>query len=413
MHVIIVGCSLAGLAFALGLLSNGNDDVTIDIIEKCDNLNERRGATFGLARNGQIALNEICPQVLEKVQTIGLPMGFTTSYMLPWWEVRDALLMAARQDDRIEIHLGMQIQDVVEDDNHVRVSFSNSNRILRGSILVGADGVHSYIRTLVLGLPPAVSTGASVWRGSVDASAVPSLHSLLTDIENAKMVMFGSKLILILFNFHKTSPGTIAWTVSSMAPSIIQGVTTPLDLIEEYRQEESSNNGGDGTSRQSDIDTAVAVFNASPLSALTTSSQLSVVDLVQQTSWGGKGRITLIGDAAHAIRATDGQGGSMAFEDAAVLSRLLKESAAAPRAATTDDGVTNGSMGTDETCTDDAAVLALREFESRRFSRVKCISQDQSRRAQARHRNEYIPPWSDAYRDWVFAGPGAPKDPPG
>ncbi|KAI2511227.1 PFAM FAD binding domain [Fragilaria crotonensis] len=409
MHVIIVGCSLAGLSCALGLLSNGHgDSITIDIIEKCEDLHERRGATFGLAQNGQIALQEMCPQVLEEVRKIGILMEFTTSYMVPWWEVRDALLRAAQQDHRIVIHFGMKIQDVDEDDNHVRVSFSNSNRILRGSVLVGADGVHSYIRTHVLGLPPPVSTGAFVWRGSVDASAVPSLNSLLTEIPDAKLVVFGSKLLLFYFNFHKTRPGILAWTVSSMAPGIIPGETTPLDLIEEYRQEESTNNAGDETSRESDIESAIAVFNASPLSALTTSSQLSVVDLEQQTQWGGKGRITLIGDAAHAIRPTDGQGGSMAFEDAAILSRLLKECAAATAAAR-DEGATSS---TDETSAHDAAILALREFESRRLNRVKCISKDQSRRAEARYRNEDMPPWSDMYREWVFAGPDASNEPP-
>src|SRR3569623_829409 len=40
--------------------------------------------------------------------------------------------------------------------------------------------------------------------------------------------------------------------------------------------------------------------------------------------WGGTGRITLIGDAAHAMRPASGQGGSMAFEDAYLLCRKLE-----------------------------------------------------------------------------------------
>ena len=75
MHVIIVGCGLAGLALALGLLMNDNANITIEAFEKSDDLHERRGATFGLALNGQIALHEVFLSTSK------------TSSTLPWWEV--------------------------------------------------------------------------------------------------------------------------------------------------------------------------------------------------------------------------------------------------------------------------------------------------------------------------------------
>ena len=40
-----------------------------------------------------------------------------------------------------------------------------------------------------------------------------------------------------------------------------------------------------------------------------------------------KGRVTLLGDSAHAMLATFGQGANMAFEDAYVLAQWLSESA--------------------------------------------------------------------------------------
>ncbi len=40
--------------------------------------------------------------------------------------------------------------------------------------------------------------------------------------------------------------------------------------------------------------------------------------------WGGKGRIILIGDAAHAMRST-GQAGNVALEDSIVLCRALNK----------------------------------------------------------------------------------------
>jgi salicylate hydroxylase len=46
-----------------------------------------------------------------------------------------------------------------------------------------------------------------------------------------------------------------------------------------------------------------------------------------------KGRVTLLGDSAHAMLATFGQGANMAFEDAYVLARWLDASADDPDAA--------------------------------------------------------------------------------
>jgi hypothetical protein len=95
MKVIVVGCSLAGLSVALGLISK-DDTVSVEIVEIRDTF-ESRGSTFGLAPNGQIALEEICPRVLEHLKSIGIFMQISNGYMLPWWEVRDSLLEEARK----------------------------------------------------------------------------------------------------------------------------------------------------------------------------------------------------------------------------------------------------------------------------------------------------------------------------
>jgi 2-polyprenyl-6-methoxyphenol hydroxylase-like FAD-dependent oxidoreductase len=41
------------------------------------------------------------------------------------------------------------------------------------------------------------------------------------------------------------------------------------------------------------------------------------------SGWGGRGRVTLIGDVAHACQPTYGQGGNLALEHCIVLCRLL------------------------------------------------------------------------------------------
>lgn len=400
MNVVIVGCSLAGLSLALGLISK-DTSITVDIVEKNDCL-DRRGATFGLAPNGQIALREICPQVLEYLQTVGIAMQNSEGYMLPWWEVRDSLVKEARKhSDRISIHMGMQIQDVTELDDHIEVTFHNSSLLLRGSVLIGADGVHSYIRTQVLGLAPAVPSGAMVWRGSINVKEISSL-SHLTDIGIGRLDNFGSKLLLFIFNFNETEPGSIAWTVSSKEPSIVPGVTTPLDLLEQYLRESNYDDGDEvGATTRRKAEEAKLLFANSLASDSRACSEVSVVDL--NSGWGGKGRITLIGDAAHALRPTSGLGGAMAFEDATILSRMLTN--------------WNSCIGSPTTGGDDdgakTIMSTLREFEAKRLPRVKNISLDQSMRAEMAYKKDVgLLPWTKEYRAWIYEGPDAPSDPP-
>ena len=63
--------------------------------------------------------------------------------------------------------------------------------------------------------------GEVVW--TVDCLCYSIAYFLMTEIPDAEMVVWVPR-------YHRMC------TVSSMAPGIILGVTTPLDLIEEYCQ---------------------------------------------------------------------------------------------------------------------------------------------------------------------------------
>ena len=393
MNIIIFGSGLAGLAVALGLVSK-QDDICVNIVEKRLQF-DRRGATFGLAPNGQVALRELCPDALRHLQSVGIPMENSDGYMLPWWEVHDSLLTEARRhEDRIAIHMGMRVDQVRQHDGGVTVNFQYSDLVLDGDVVIGADGVRSQIRTQVLGLPPAVPTGTFTWRGRINVTNIAALQHLL-DIRIGASDVFGSKLLLFYFNFHDTLPGTIAWTARTQVKDIIPGVTTPMDILEEYLLESNHLEHGNDVERKK-VETAKEIFRHSLEIDLTCSSELSVIDL--KSGWGGNGRITLIGDAAHAVRPYSGLGGAVAFEDAVVLSRLLAKTAA------TKSRHPNR---------DDSVVDTLRQFEAQRLPRVRSISDDQTMRSESFYkRGTSVPPWSDAYRDWIFAGPDAPSEPP-
>lgn len=93
--------------------------------------------------------------------------------------------------------------------------------------------------------------------------------------------------------------------------------------------------------------------------------------------WGGTKRVTLIGDAAHACRPTDGQGANMAFEDACVLVRQ-------------------------ELRKDIASEDLVLEFENERRPRVKRIHQDQAERALKQGKDWTR--WPQEFMDWLYAG---------
>ena len=105
--------------------------------------------------------------------------------------------------------------------------------------------------------------------------------------------------------------------------------------------------------------------------------------------------MTIIGDAAHAMRPTDGQGGNMAFEDAIVLCRLLGSEEL--RSAVL--GSSSTEIGAAEAVED-----VLGEFEKTRLPRVKKMHDNQRLRYEARMRGEKVGPMSPEFKEWASNG---------
>ena len=406
MKVLIVGCGLSGLAAALSLVKE-EDVHEITIVERRADL-ESRGATFGLQINGQHALNEIagvgndteeaCPMV-KRLQNEGLLIPASGGYMLPWWKVRDALLDEVKtRMDKIKIYLGVSLDEVVEkNDGSYLATFKDSNLQLTANLLIGADGVNSVVRRDVLKLPPAKPSGVYVWRGSIDTLLCQELKQL-QEIGIAKMTKLGDTMFMSYFNFHSSVPGQVAWVFSVRANMLSDhikiecGTTSPIDVIKAYM--DSINEDANEELKETYELAMLALANTHQPSDLTWSSEMAVVDLTQdEIGWGGKGRITLIGDAAHSLRPASGLGGSLAFEDAALLGRYISG------------------------CNLSSAIAIeeqLRAFEMIRLSRCKSISNDQSIRSNLAYTIGFgrVPRWDPAYAKWINDGINASPDPP-
>jgi 2-polyprenyl-6-methoxyphenol hydroxylase-like FAD-dependent oxidoreductase len=322
--IIIIGGGLAGLSLSLGLADLG---FQVEIVEKQQHFS-RTGATFGLAANGQKALEELCPGVVNELKKVGLdldPPDIAT--MLGWWNVRDVLLdrVMKKKYGMIHIRNGWLLQDIKDDDKCVKAVFHKQDQdddddedreqlVLEGCMLVGADGVNSAVRSL-LGLPSAKNTGVVTWRGRVQ---VPPLHdnqdaetcneaygkeqdavlyALRPIVESPLKVSFlrlRGPVTYTLFNFNEKLPGTMALVVTIQQEgdgeqtAITKG-TSPQVILEENAESDDERNE------------IRAILEFTDKDGLHSPTLIKVIEPPKEVGagWGGKGRITILGDAAH------------------------------------------------------------------------------------------------------------------
>lgn len=140
----------------------------------------------------------------------------------------------------------------------------------------------------------------------------------------------------------------------------------------------------------------------------------------EDIGWGGRGRVTLLGDAAHSMRPVSGQGCAMAFEDAVVLVRKLETFVSMEKATCTcypcipstslDEGGTPNEKSKFSQALRDKRELrrCIAQFEVERLIRVKPILDDQRQRAAELYKKpeemREIPPWTPEFNSWVMKG---------
>ena len=172
------------------------------------------------------------------------------------------------------------------------ISFTGANTESY-DFLVGADGVHSRVRTSVFGSggSRAALLSAASWR------------------------------------FVTTNPGVDCWCVWSGAGGTL--LLIPLDADRVYGYASATRGGPvdvDPHWLQSTFGDYPELVRHAVSSALAEPSSLyhSPVEEVRLQSWH-RGRVVLIGDAAHATAPVWAQGAALAAEDALVLAALLAE----------------------------------------------------------------------------------------
>src|ERR1700730_644514 len=205
----------------------------------------------------------------------------------------------------IKIVRGKKLQNIeVTSQGSVTATFQDGTSA-SGDLLIGSDGVHSRTRQIIDPAFPSAKYTGLMNGGGYTSGLKLSLPPETIHFIFCKRAFFG---------YHVSPTGYIYWFVNW--PQEQEPARGAFDDIseKERRQQMQKLYQDDQPFIQDIIREAEETFPYFASYALPT----------QPKSWH-KGPIVLLGDAAHAISPSSGQGASMALEDAVVLAKCLRD----------------------------------------------------------------------------------------
>jgi len=226
----------------------------------------------------------------------------------------------------VPMRLGTTLSTLSQNDDEVNVTFADGSSGTY-DLVVGADGIHSSIRQLVFGSIRPRHVGQVSWRFLVDRSGAIRTWTAMLAPRRAFLAM-------------------------PVGPNRLYCYADLATLATD-----------DPTGR--DVNRLLALFAefAEPVPGILSELRsfdpihFSPIEEVVVDNWV-KGRVVLLGDAAHATSPNMAEGASMALEDALVLTRML---------------VKHGSLSE-----------ALSAFRERRWARIRWVRQRTHRRDRIR-----------------------------
>ncbi|MBO4206028.1 FAD-dependent oxidoreductase [Micromonospora echinofusca] len=334
-RIVVAGGGVGGLAAALAVRRAGWE---VEVVERAVDPHREAGTAFNLWSNALTALERVgqADAVLTAgdridamqlwdhrgrflaatpVAAIGRAVG------APSVNIRRSdltrLLYEACKDADIPVRLGAAVRSYRQDGISVVLMLEDGTEV-RGSALVGADGARSAVRRGVVGDgdPEAVSLPV---RGIAESDGGAPPHTVLM----AWGPRGGG------FGCWPLGDGQVSWTVgtNSLLRRRLAAGEPPKQVA-------------------ADFATGFPAMFGELVRATPAAGVAAVPVLVRRSAdvWGG-GRVTLLGDAAHAMPTVFAQGACQALEDAAVL-------------------------GAELTRADGDVVAALRSYENRRRPRL-------------------------------------------
>jgi 2-polyprenyl-6-methoxyphenol hydroxylase-like FAD-dependent oxidoreductase len=307
-RILIVGGGIAGLSAAAALSRQG---FSAELVERSATW-PTIGAGINLPANGVRVLQALgLRAAAERNAAVVRRWGFFDQHGAAlcetdledlWSEVGPSLAMT-----RVKLHevllagaaaasrrLGVSLTALAQDDHRVRASFSDG---ASGDydLVIGADGIHSTARRLVVGTYSPSYAGQLVWR-SVVATRPQGI------VDNIMVLMGEGRFFGLVPIGEGHTYGFGALNAESSED--------PLEgRLERFRR------------RFAEFATPVSAY----LGTIENDQQLHFgpIEWVEVDAWH-RGRTVLIGDAAHAGPPHMGEGGCIAMEDSLVLAEELR-----------------------------------------------------------------------------------------
>ena len=317
LRIAIIGGGIAGASIANALESKGMD---YKLYEQAPEFSEV-GAGIGIRTPSIVALKkwglyEELVAVTEESPRMQVVMGDDTVLLEDEWpELKDMdgmsintrlihradlidVLFAKLPKDKL--YLNHRAVNAKEFDSFVEIEFDNGNKI-EADIVIAADGIRSPIRNILIGNHEPVYSGYLAHRGIIEFDDAEG-----TALEDSTLRVYvdgdNSWYMLPLLKNRRqvsidiTIPGEFSWRPELTKEELMEGVK------------------GFGPALQR----VLAKMDMKDI----VSRPLSDLDPFEK--WSTK-RVTVIGDAAHAMLHNRGQGANMAIQDADVLGDVIEE----------------------------------------------------------------------------------------
>lgn len=202
----------------------------------------------------------------------------------------------------VAVRLGVTIEELDQDDDSVTVAFSDGTRAIY-DLVVGADGANSKVRDLVFRCASKPKyTGQAVWRATVSRPA---------KVE-ARYSFFGPR------NKAGFNPVSATEMYVYLVQNLPDFVRIPDDRLPEVMREQLADfRGLLAAAREEIVDHRTIIYRP-------------VTSGILPAPWH-RGRVVLIGDAAHTTTPHMAAGAGLAVEDSVVLAQLLGSDHALPK----------------------------------------------------------------------------------
>lgn len=323
-QVAVVGAGIGGLALGSALIGNGAE---VKIYEQATAF-ARVGAGIQMTPNAMKVLRGL--NLEEKLRAIAfeprsglnrehasgavtneLPLAGHTEqrYGAPLLLMHRADLHAALAEKLAPgiVRFGKKLTNVRQDNGKVLFEFTDGSRD-EADVLIGADGVHSRVRELMLGAEQPRYTGKVAYRTTFPAKLAAGVR-----LESYRTKWWGPDRHIVIY--YVTRQRDEIYFVTSQ-PEPAEWMTT----------ESWSAKGDIGELREAFADfhpEVRAVLNACP-----DVHRWALLERDPLPTWVD-GHVALLGDACHPMTPYMAQGAASALEDAAVLARCLTDVTAA------------------------------------------------------------------------------------